>query len=102
MSEPYVEPSITIPKEAWAPTGPEGNEKCRLLTGLTINGCFMHLEAYQVKEHQHRTRTWSYQQSADPYFEDEVDAIYRIDEGAKATVRIGRRDYILVSYPHQE
>ena len=68
----------------------------RLLAHITICGCSMHLEAYQV------VRKGGVQVPKDPEFEGVVADIYEAAGGSGGSweeVTIGRRRYVLVATP---
>ena len=88
---------ITIPTDAWEPSGHEDNPRGRLLTTLEINGQSFHAEAYQVRRNKAGEQC-----IADPWFKEEWDgmtALQNHDGGPFTTQRIGRREYVIVVSP---
>ncbi len=96
-----AEPHITIPPEAWEPTGSgdpakpeEGDDPTsRLLTSVWINGTPMHLEAYAVTDEDG-------QRAADEAFADDLASLQNIQDTSFRTTTINEREYVLVATPH--
>jgi hypothetical protein len=96
--------SITIPDDAWEPSGPELDPEypeglgpeTRLLAGITINGVPMHLEAYQVTNEDG-------QRAADITFADDIEHLQSMqDVSGFQTTTIRGREYVLVATPHED
>lgn len=87
---------IEIPPEAWEPTGPDGDERLRLLTQISINGHAFHAEAYRVTD--------SREQDVDgDYFEQEWRGICMLQDVAPyQTMTIGGAEYVVVISPHSD
>lgn len=89
--------NIKIPAHQWEECGHEENPRSRLLAGITINGCPMHLEAYEVTESDDRHGLQGFVEQ----FGDCENAFYEFTEGAAQTVEIAGRHYVLVATPYQ-
>ena len=90
--------NITIPDDKWQAVGSDKDRSARLLTGITINGLDLHLEAWAVEprsEAQFRDAV-----AVDPsvregltLFQNEMDCAFR-------SVEINRREYVLIATPY--
>lgn len=92
--------NITVPPSAWQPVGgDDGQSPGRLLATVTINGCPMHLEAWQV-----RVRGSMMEPAPDSVDEETFNSLYYAvgADGHMQTVRIKRRRYVLVASPFCE
>lgn len=96
---------ITVPDDAWEPSGPEldaeypagGYPESRLLASVVINGTPMRLEAYEV------TRDEDGQRAADITFADDVEHLQAMQDVARfQTTTINGREYILVATLHED
>jgi hypothetical protein len=92
---------IAVPKDAWAFTGPERAPMSRLMAQLEINGCPLHLEAYQVTTT--RRDVPNIQMAEDPEFDDVLEHLQRAvyGDGPWQTVELFDREYILVATPYR-
>jgi len=89
---------IDVPEEAWEESGPEDDPRARLLAGLVINGCSIHLEAYAVDYDKDGAQRFV----DSTYFESEQHAVLDVFvDGAATTAEIRGREYVLVATPYQ-
>ena len=86
--------NITIPFEQWEQTGSEEDITSRLLSGITINGLPLHVEAIAIDPDD------DIQKAADPTFEDDVERYQSIQDTNFRTTEINGRQYIIVATPH--
>jgi len=88
--------NIHIPEDAWEPNNALADPRQRLLATMSINGCPMHLEAWEV----------SYDEEQGIQFlvdgADDLDnlALAVGADGHFQTVEIGDREYVLVASPY--
>lgn len=89
--------TVSMPADAWEPTGPDSDPESRLLACLVIGGCRMHLEAYEVRIDKHNTQV-----AANSLFDNNVSSAYCVGEPDKPfeTIDINGKTYILVATPY--
>jgi hypothetical protein len=99
MSKRFTPIDVTIPEDRWEPVGylggPNEDRWIRLMgPSLCINGCFLHVMAYEV------TEVDDVQQPAHPVLHEDFTYMQRIYEGAYETVTIRNRQYVLLLHPY--
>lgn len=94
--------SITIPEDQWDESGYDNDPRGHLITMIKIGGCYMHLEAFAVKERK-RTDGSIAQDFGDWEDSHEAEAIMRsADYEPTHTITIKGREYALIATPYQK
>lgn len=91
--------AITIPETDWERTGSDEDPGSRLLTRMTINGHYFHIEAISVRDDDENIQVVQ-----DQDFAPEFDALHTIagnDGGPFSTQMILGREYVVVVTPHK-
>ncbi len=84
---------LNIPPAMWEETGPDNDPKSRLLTQITINGCNMHLEAWQIhSDSDDQVAKWG-------TLQDDLGTLQNMMDCDFQTTKIGQRNYVLVCTP---
>jgi hypothetical protein len=101
MSLTYAPIDVTIPEDRWAPIGwhstPNEDPWIRLMgPPLCINGCLMHVMAYQVKTVN------DVQEPAHRALVEDYLLMQQIYEGAYETVTVRNREYVLIIHPYSD
>lgn len=108
-----AEPSLTIPDSMWEltgsvgdgpPTEPEDTKESRLLVCINVNGCPLHLEAWEVKdvplEGESAELGLTRQTAFNSYFEDDVEGMQDRQETDFLECEIMGRQYVLCATPY--
>lgn len=99
MNLAYAPIDLTIDEDRWEPVGwhrkPNEDPRIRLMgPPLCINGCFMHVMAYEV------TFVDDVQEPAHPALAEDYLLMQKIYNGAYETVTIRGRQYMLLIHPY--
>lgn len=90
---------LVVPDDAWEEAGHDEGDRSRLyLSGVTINGCPMHVEAIAVQRVA-TPKGWDAQEA--PEWEDAYEAMVTLaGEPDFVTVTIRGQSYVVSATPH--